>query len=156
MNNTLKFIIAIAVPQLAGVIGSVFTMPSVDGWYAGLMMPAGNPPPWVFGPVWTILFALMGIAAFFVWKKGIDRADVRVALGIFLGQLVLNILWSVIFFGLRSPGVALVEIVLLWFAILATIIAFAKISKLTVLLLLPYIFWVSFASYLNYMIWILN
>src|SRR3990167_6171172 len=165
INNTFKLIIAIVVSEAAGVIGSVFTTPSIAGWYVGIVKPALNPPAWVFGPVWTTLFALMGIAAFLVWKKGLDRRDVKIALGIFLGQLALNTLWSIIFFGLHSPGGALIEIAFLWLAILATIIAFAKISppsssiwttdghgKLAALLLVPYILWVSFASYLNYAI----
>ncbi len=156
LNNTFKLIIAIVVSELAGIIGSVFTTPSIADWYAGIVKPALNPPAWVSGPVWTTLFALMGIAAFLVWKKGLDRRDVKIALGIFLGQLVLNTLWSIIFFGLHSPGGALVEIVFLWLAILATIIAFAKISKPAAWLLVPYILWVSFAGYLNYSIWTLN
>lgn len=156
INNTFKLIIAIVVSELAGIIGSVFTTPSIAGWYAGIVKPDINPPAWVFGPVWTTLFALIGIAAFLVWKKGLDRKDVKIALGIFLGQLVLNTLWSIIFFGLHSPGGALIEIIFLWLAILATIIAFAKISKPAAWLLLPYIFWVSFAGYLNYSIWQLN
>ncbi len=156
MNNTLKLIVAIVVSELAGIIGSVFTTPSIAGWYAGIVKPVLNPPAWVFGPVWTTLFALMGIAAFLVWKKGLDRKDVKIALSIFIGQLVLNTLWSIIFFGLHSPGGALIEIMFLWLAILATIIAFAKISKPAACLLLPYIIWVSFAGYLNYSIWQLN
>ena len=156
INNTLKLIIAIVVSELAGIIGSVFTTPSIAGWYAGIVKPALNPPSWVFGPVWTTLFALMGISAFLIWKKGLDRRDVKIALGIFLGQLVLNTLWSIIFFGLHSPGGALIEIIFLWLAILATIIAFAKISRSAMWLLLPYILWVSFAGYLNYSIWMLN
>jgi len=156
MKNITKLIIAIVVSELAGIIGSVFTTPSIAGWYAGIVKPALNPPAWVFGPVWTTLFALMGIAAFLVWKKGSDRKDVKIALGIFLGQLVLNTLWSIIFFGLHSPGGALIEIGFLWLAILATIIAFAKISKPAAWLLVPYILWVSFAGYLNYSIWQLN
>ncbi|MHB9139688.1 MAG: TspO/MBR family protein [Victivallaceae bacterium] len=156
INNTFKLIIAIIVSELAGIIGSVFTTPSIAGWYSGIVKPALNPPAWVFGPVWTTLFALMGIAAFLVWKKGLDRRDVKIALGIFLGQLVLNTLWSIIFFGLHSPGGALVEIVFLWLAILATIVAFYKISRPAAWLLVPYILWVSFAGYLNYSIWQLN
>jgi len=156
INNTLKLIIAIVVSELVGIIGSVFTTPSITGWYAGIVKPALNPPAWVFGPVWTTLFALMGIAAFLVWKKGLDRRDVKIALGIFLGQLILNTLWSIIFFGLHSPGGALIEIVFLWLAILATIIVFAKISNPVAWLLVPYILWVSFAGYLNYSIWQLN
>ncbi len=156
INNTFKLIIAIVVSELAGIIGSVFTTPSITGWYTGIVKPTLNPPAWVFGPVWTTLFALMGVAAFLVWKKGLDRRDVKIALGIFFGQLVLNPLWFIIFFGLHSPGGALIEIVFLWLAILATIITFARISKPAAWLLVPYILWVSFAMYLNYAIWTLN
>jgi len=156
ISNPLKLILTIIISELAGIIGSVFTTPSIDGWYAGIVKPALNPPAWVFAPVWTTLFALMGIAAFLVWKRGLDRRDVKIALCIFIGQLVLNTLWSIIFFGLHSPGGGLIEIIFLWFAILATVIAFAKISKPAAWLLLPYILWVSFAAYLNYVIWALN
>lgn len=156
INSALKLIVAIVVCELAGVVGSIFTTPSIPGWYAGLVKPALNPPSWVFGPVWTTLFVLMGIAAFLVWRKGLVRRDVKNALGIFIIQLILNTLWSVIFFGLHSPGGALIEIIFLWLAILATIISFAKISKPAAWLLVPYILWVSFAAYLNYSIWALN
>ena len=156
INNTLKLIIAIVVSELAGIIGSIFTAPSIPAWYATLVKPALNPPSWVFGPVWTTLFALMGISAFLIWKKGLNHKGVKTALGIFIGQLFLNTLWSIIFFGLHSPALAFIEIIFLWLAILATIIAFAKISKSAAWLLLPYILWVSFAGYLNLMIWMLN
>jgi benzodiazapine receptor len=161
INNTFKLISAIAVSELAGIIGSVFTTPSIDGWYAGLVKPTLNPPAWVFGPVWTTLYALMGIAAFLIWssyaKATADKKKgIKIALTLFGTQLVLNTLWSIIFFGLHSPGGALIEIMFLWLAILATIIAFAKISKPAAWLLVPYIAWVSFASYLNFMIWMLN
>lgn len=161
INNTFKLIIAIVVSELAGIIGSVFTAPSIAGWYAGIVKPAINPPAWVFGPVWTTLFALMGIAAFLVWSSytrasADKKKGVKVALILFGGQLVLNTLWSIIFFGLHSPGGAFIEIVFLWLAIIATIVAFAKISKPAAWLLLPYILWVSFAMYLNYAIWALN
>lgn len=156
INNTFKLIIAIAVSELAGIVGSVFTAPAITSWYAGIVKPALNPPAWVFGPVWTTLFALMGIAAFLVWRRGLERKDVKIALGIFIGQLVLNTLWSIIFFGLQSPGGALIEIVFLWLAVLAAIIAFYKISRPAAWLLVPYILWVSFAMYLNYAIWSLN
>lgn len=156
MRSTAKLIIAIAISELAGVVGSFFTSPAVAAWYPQLTTSAVNPPAWVFGPVWTTLFAMMGIAAFLVWKKGLKRRDVKIALSIFLGQLVLNTLWSLIFFGLHSPGGALVEIVFLWLAIAATIVAFAKVSKAAAWMLAPYILWVSFAAYLNYAIWILN
>lgn len=156
MNNTLKLIIAIVVSELAGIIGSVFTTPSIADWYVGIVKPALNPPAWVFGPVWTTLFALMGISAFLIWKKGLEHKDVKIALGIFIGQLVFNTLWSIIFFGLHSPAGAFFELIILWLAILATIISFAKISRPAAWLLLPYILWVSFAMYLNYAIWVLN
>lgn len=156
LSNTFKLIIAIVVSELAGIVGSVFTAPSIAGWYADIIKPVLNPPAWVFGPVWTTLFALMGIAAFLIWKKGLERRDARTALGIFVGQLVLNTLWSIIFFGLHSPGGALIEIAFLWLSILITIVVFARISKPAAWLLVPYILWVSFAAYLNLSIWILN
>lgn len=157
INNTFKLIIAIAVCEAAGIIGSIFTTPAIQsGWYAGIAKPALNPPAWVFGPIWTTLYALMGISAFLIWQKGLDRRDVKIALGIFIGQLALNALWSIIFFGLQSPGGALIEIAFLWLAIFAAVIAFAKISRLAAWLLAPYILWVSFAVYLNYAIWALQ
>ncbi len=146
----------ILVAQGAGIVGSIFTASAIPTWYATLMKPALNPPSFVFGPVWTTLFILMGIAAFLVWEKGIERSDVKKALGLFFVQLALNTAWSIIFFALHSPGWAFVEIVFLWLAILATIEAFRKISERAAWLLLPYILWVSFASYLNYMIYVLN
>ncbi len=153
INNLFKLLIAVGVSEAAGIIGSIFTAPSIPTWYATLAKPALNPPAWVFAPVWTTLFALMGIAAFLVWKKGLNSRDVKVALGIFIVQLELNTLWSIIFFGLHSPGGALTEIVFLWLAIIATIAAFAKVSRAAAWLLLPYILWVSFAMYLNYAIY---
>jgi tryptophan-rich sensory protein len=155
-NDILKVLIAIAVSELAGIIGSVFTAPAIPGWYESLVKPGLNPPSWVFAPVWTILFALMGIAAFLVWKKGVDQKKVKIALSLFVVQLVLNTLWSIIFFGLKNPGMAFVEIIILLIAILATFIAFLKVSRPAALLLLPYICWVAFASYLNFAIWSLN
>jgi tryptophan-rich sensory protein len=151
-----RVVVAVLICELAGVIGSIFTTPSIPAWYATLVKGPLNPPAWVFAPVWTTLFALMGIAAFLVWEKGLERGDVKIALSIFGGQLVLNTLWSIIFFGAQSPGGAFIEIVFLWLAILATIIAFARISRPAAWLLAPYILWVSFAAYLNLMIWILN
>ena len=154
--SVLKLAIAVAVSEFAGVVGSVFTVPSISTWYATLARPELAPPNWVFGPVWTTLFALMGVAAFLVWQKGLNRKDVRVALWVFFLQLVLNTLWSIVFFGLHSPGAALIEIAILWVSILATILTFYKVSKAAAYLLLPYIVWVTFAAYLNYAIWALN
>lgn len=154
--NFFKLVIAIGVSELAGVIGSIFTAPAIPSWYATLTKPVLNPPSWLFGPVWIVLYLLMGIAAYLVWRKGWGRKEVKLALGIFGAQLLLNTLWSVIFFGFHSPVVALAEIVFLWLVILTTIIAFHKISRPAAYLLLPYILWVSFAGYLNYAIWSLN
>ena len=156
MNNTLKLVAAIVVSELAGILGTVFTVSAIPTWYAILVKPALNPPSWIFGPVWTTLYALMGIAAFLVWKKGWDHKDVRKALAVFGLQLILNAVWSIIFFGLHSPLWALVDIALMWLAIVWTMILFYKISKPAMWLLVPYILWVTFASYLNYSIWILN
>jgi tryptophan-rich sensory protein len=148
--------VSILVPLAAGFIGSIFTSPSIPHWYADLAKPTLTPPGWVFGPVWTTLFILMGVAAFLVWRRGWEKKDVKTALCIFAFQLILNTLWSIVFFGLHSPGGALVEIIFLWLAILATIITCAKISRTAGWLLAPYILWVSFAVYLNYSIYALN
>jgi translocator protein len=154
--NFLKLIIALVATQAAGLIGTIFTTPAIPTWYASLAKPALNPPSAVFGPVWTVLYVLMAISAFIIWKKGLARKDVKIALGVFLGQLALNTLWSIIFFGAKSLGGALIEISVLWLAILGTIVLFWKISKAAGWLLIPYILWVSFAGYLNYMIWAMN
>lgn len=156
MKNFWKLAVCVAVSEAAGIIGSFFTMPAIPKWYATLSKPELAPANWLFAPVWTALYALMGIAAFLVWQKGLDRKDVKVALSIFGAQLALNALWSIIFFGLRAPGMALAEIAVLWLVIVATITAFAKVSKPAAWLLAPYLLWVSFAAYLNYAIWTLN
>src|SRR3989344_1339252 len=160
INNILKLVISIGVSLGAGAIGSFFTAPAVQSnWYLELIKPAFNPPSWVFGPVWTTLYILMGISLFLVWKQHSNiLQNVRMlrvwrwAIVLFCVQLILNTFWSIIFFGLHSLGGAFIEIVFLWLAILATIIAFAKISKSAAWLLVPYILWVSFASYLNFAI----
>lgn len=156
IENFWKLVIALALPQLAGLIGTIFTTPAIPTWYAELVRPALNPPSWVFAPVWTLLFLMMGVAFYMVWKEGVDRKEVRVAMWVFGGQLMLNTLWSIIFFGLQNPGLALIEIVILWGAILATILFFAKVSKRAAWLLVPYLAWVSFATYLTFGYWILN
>ncbi len=155
-TDVLKLVIALVSAQMAGLVGSLFTVPSIPTWYAGLAKPDFAPPNWIFAPVWTTLFLLMGIALFLVWRKGSEKKGVKIGLVLFVIQLALNVLWSTIFFGLRNPGGALVEIVFLWFAILATMIAFKKVSRPAGLLLLPYLLWVMFAAYLNYAIWRLN
>jgi len=162
LSNTLKLIIAIVICELVGVIGSVFTTPSIPTWYAALNKPAFNPPAWVFAPVWTMLFALMGIAVFLIWSAyakasaGQEKIRIKIALAVFAAQLFLNLLWSYLFFSLHNPGAAFAEIIFLWLAILATIIIFSKISRAAAWLLVPYILWVSFAGFLNYSLWQLN
>ncbi|MBT3412909.1 MAG: tryptophan-rich sensory protein [Candidatus Jacksonbacteria bacterium] len=156
LKNISKLILAIGISELAGVLGSIFTVSSIPNWYATLTKPALNPPSWVFGPVWTTLYALMGIAAFLIWKQGWEKKEVKIALGAFGAQLVLNTLWSIMFFGLQNPGLALINILLLWLAIIWTMVGFYKISKPAMYLLVPYILWVSFATYLNYALWTLN
>jgi len=151
-----RLVLAIFVCQLAGVVGSVFTRPAISSWYATLRKPTFTPPNWLFAPVWTMLFLLMGISAYLIWREGLANREVKIALVIFGTQLVLNTLWSFFFFKLQSPLYGFVEIVILWFAILFTIIYFFKVSRAASFLLLPYVFWVSFAAILNFYIWRLN
>jgi tryptophan-rich sensory protein len=139
-------------PFLASASGAVF-MPGE--WYAGLEKPSFNPPNWVFGPVWTLLYLLMGVSAWLVWRRrGFSGA--RFALGVFLLQLALNAAWTPVFFGAHMPGVALVVILAMWAAILATMLAVRPHSVLAAALLAPYLLWVSFASVLNFELWRLN
>ena len=153
-SNIEKLIISILICLLAGFIGSFFTTPAIPTWYAMLQKPSFAPPAWVFFPVWTALFIMMGISLFLVWQK--EGQKVKNALYIFAAQLALNALWSVAFFGLKSPLMGLIEIIILWIAILATILSFMKISRTASYLLIPYILWVSFAAILNFSIWKLN
>lgn len=139
----------------AAAIGQFFTIQSVREWYPTLAKPSWTPPAWLFGPVWTTLYLMMGTAAFLVWKRA-GFASGRVALTLFFGQLVLNAAWSIIFFGMRRPGLAVVEIIALWLAILATTIAFFRISRPAGALLAPYLLWTTFATGLNFAIWRLN
>jgi tryptophan-rich sensory protein len=156
MRKAAGIVVSIAVCELAGIVGSVFTMPSIPGWYAGLAKPSFNPPNWIFGPVWTLLYALMGLAAYLVYEKGFKRPEVKKALAVFAAQLVLNTLWSIVFFGAHRILGAAVVIVLLGAMILATILLFHKISKAAAYLLVPYILWVSFATVLNASLYVLN
>ncbi len=138
-----------------------FLAPAVGGWflpgewYAQLRKPTWNPPGWIFGPVWTVLYATMAIAAWLVWRRGGFAAQ-RVPLGVFLAQLLLNALWSPLFFGLHNPALAFAEIVLLWLAILFTLRLFWNVQRGAGLLLVPYLAWVSFAAVLNFTLWRLN
>lgn len=152
MNKWIMLIIAILICEFAGVIGSVFTTPAIPTWYASLNKPNLSPPNWAFAPVWITLYALMGISLYMLWIKGLKS----VQLTTFSIQLVLNVIWSYLFFGLRSPLYGLIGIIALWISILATILSFYKISKKAALLLVPYIAWVTIAMTLNYYVWILN
>ncbi len=156
LPNYAKLLISIAIPLLVGFVGSLFTTPSIPTWYAELVKPAFSPPSWVFTPVWTILFILIGIAFFLVWQKGFSTKVSKTALSLFSIQLTLNATWSFLFFSLHNPFYAFIEIILLFIAILLTIVWFNKISRTAALLLIPYLLWVAFAAFLNYSIWILN
>lgn len=147
---------SVALPLLAGLIGSFFTRSSVDTWYVALRKTSFNPPGAVFGPVWTILYVLMGVSLFLVWRKGTADPRVRLGLGLFAVQLILNTLWSVAFFGAKSPLAGAVVIVALWVAILANVVVFAGISRWAAVLIVPYILWVTFAAVLNFSIYFLN
>lgn len=152
-------IVSILICFACAGIGSAATTPQLADWFANLKKPTWNPPNWLFAPVWTTLFAMMGVSAWLVWRNswGSDRwGKARLALGWFGIQLALNVGWSVLFFGCQRPGFALIEIVLLWFAIAITVSLFARHSKLASGLMVPYLCWVSFASVLNFAIWSLN
>ena len=139
---------------LAAGLGSLFTMVSLGSWYATLVKPSWNPPSWLFGPVWTVLYALMGVAGWLVWRRG--GPAIRPALQWFAVQLVLNVGWSAVFFGLQMPGLAFAEILVLWLAIAATLMTSWRVSRAAGILLVPYLLWVSFAAVLNFAIWRLN
>ena len=149
-------IAAILLCEAAGLVGSIFTFPSIPGWYATLNKPSFSPPNWVFGPVWTTLYALMGISLYLVWKKGQEKINIKIPLIFFGIQLFLNFLWSILFFGLHSPVLGLICIILLWLSIAATILSFYTISRNAAYLLIPYLLWDSFASILNADVWMLN
>lgn len=148
-------IVSIAIAQSAGIIGSVFTAKSIPTWYATLTKPTWNPPSWLFGPVWISLYTLMGISAFLVWQNK-AAPGAKLALTFYAIQLALNALWSILFFGMKNPGLAFAEILVLLSLILITTFLFWRINTTAGILLLPYIAWVSFAAFLNYTIWRLN
>ena len=156
MNTYFSLALSILLSLAAGAIGSVFTYSEIPTWYASLVRPDIAPPNWIFGPVWTTLYILMGTAAWLVWKADAVRTAKRRALLVYALQLALNTLWSFIFFGMHALGLALVEICALWLAIAATIYFFYPISRTAASLLVPYIAWVSFASFLNYTLWMMN
>lgn len=151
-----KLIVSVLVCQAAGIIGSAFTYPNIAGWYASLEKPFFTPPNVVFGPVWISLYTLMGISLFLVIRDGWKQKEKSKGLYFFGAQLFMNSLWSILFFGLRSPLLGVVAIIPLWILILLTILEFRKTSRKAAWLLVPYILWVTIATALNAGIWLLN
>ncbi len=154
MKKIYKLFISLIIPFLASAIGGFFTSTSVSTWYVDLVKPTFNPPSWVFGPVWTALYLLMGISLYLVWIEKSKNKDM--AFTFFGIQIFLNAMWSVLFFGLQKPLFAFIEIIFLWNAILFTIVCFYRINKTSAYLLIPYILWVSFAAVLNFFLFYLN
>lgn len=149
-------LIAIILCEAAGIIGAVATVNAIPNWYSTLIKPALNPPNWVFGPVWTILYAMMGIALFLVWQKSKDSRFAQSAIYFFLVHLAFNTAWTLVFFGAKELALALGVIAVLWLMIAILIVWFWKINRIAGLLLVPYLAWVSFATYLNFAILQLN
>ena len=149
MKNALKLTSSILICLFAGGLGTIFTISSIPTWYAHLNKPFFSPPNYLFGPVWTTLYILMGISLYLIWKK-------KKPLKLFWIQLILNAIWTPIFFGAHAILLAFVIIVVMWVYILKTILSFAKINKVASYLLYPYLAWVSFASILNFSVWLLN
>ena len=156
MSNNFKFIISILLPMIIGGISGSFTSASINTWYVTLNKPWFNPPNWIFAPVWTLLYLIMGIAFYIIWKSEAVNAVKQTAVILFAAQLLANFLWSLIFFYLKQPGWAMLDIILMWILIVATIFSFGKISSTAAWLMLPYICWVSFAMILNFYLWKLN
>ncbi len=156
MNNTTKFIISILLIVGIGSLGGIFTAPEIKTWYLHLNKPSWNPPNWLFAPVWSSLYLMMGISFYLIWKSAFANDRKTWAIIIFIAQFALNFLWSFIFFKNHQLGWAFVELVVMWLAILCSIIAFSSINKIAAWLLVPYISWVSFAGILNYSVWMLN
>jgi translocator protein len=154
-NHWLSLIVSLAICYAAAWVGSAVTRPAINNWYAHLAKPSWRPPNWAFAPAWTIIFTLMAFAAWIVWNRH-ETLFVLPALCLFGIQLALNMAWSAIFFGLRRPGLAVIEIACLWVAILVTLIQFWRIAPLAGWLLIPYLAWVAFAMVLNFTIWRMN
>jgi len=155
-KKILTFVIAIGICLLAGYIGSYYSTPAITTWYAGLQKSDLTPPSWVFAPVWTVLYILMGISLYLTIQSGLNNSEVRFGLVLFLFQLLVNIGWSFFFFGLHSTFFGFLAIVLLWALLICTIIQLFRFSIPASVILIPYFGWISFAMYLNYAILILN
>ncbi|MBN2144446.1 MAG: tryptophan-rich sensory protein [Candidatus Aureabacteria bacterium] len=151
-----KLMAALVLPQLAGSLGAIFTRESVETWYQQLIKPSLNPPSWVFAPVWTTLFLLMGFAFYLVWVSPQDNARRKTGLSLFCLHLGVNTLWSFLFFGLQSPFWAFMDIIVLWIMITLLVRIFWSLDLWAGVMLVPYLLWVSFAAFLNYEIWRMN
>ncbi len=156
MRPVIKLFISILIPLAVGSIAGIFTASSVKDWFLLLNKPSFNPPSWLFGPVWTILYILMGISFYLIWINNKDVAKKRICYVYYWIQLLLNFLWSFLFFFFKNPGLALIDIVVLLTTIVLTTVSFHKVSKAAARLLIPYILWVSFATALNFEIWRMN
>lgn len=156
IRSPVKLVAAVLLCNLAGILGSFVTITGQGSWYATIQKPPFNPPGFVFAPVWTLLFILMGISLYLVWMEGTSKMEVRIALIAFGVQLAFNVLWSYLFFGLQSPFLGLIEILILWVSIAITILLFYRVRRTAAILLIPYLAWVSFATFLTYTIWVLN
>ena len=156
LRSAVLLIACVLVPLVSGGVIGILTMTSIRDWYTTLNKPWFTPPDYLFGPVWTVLYILMGISLYLVLAKGWETRPVRIGAGLFAAQLGANLLWSVLFFGMHSPGAGLVDILLLLALIIATIISFNKVSKPAAMLLVPYLAWVCIASALNAGVLILN
>jgi len=151
-----KLVISIIGCELIGILATPFTISAIPTWYLYLNKPGFSPPNWVFGPVWSFLYLLMGVSLFLIWNKKVKFTHLKLPLSLFISQLLFNFLWSFLFFELHSPLLGLIDIIVLWILIISTIVMFHKISKQAAYLLVPYLLWVSFAAILNISILFLN
>ncbi len=156
INKILKLIVSLILCQLPGLIGSFFTLQAIPNWYAYLNKPILNPPNWLFAPVWTLIYLSLGISFFLIWQSNQSQIKKKMAYYVFFVQLILNAFWSIFFFGLRSPLLALIEIIFLWIIIAWNIKLFYQLHRLAGLILIPYLLWVTFATYLTFSIFLLN
>ncbi len=155
MKNWQKLLVSVVGCELVGVVSTPFTLRAIPEWYSTLNKPFFSPPNWLFGPVWTLLYLMMGVSIYLIWKQK-QNTNTRKAIELFSAQLFLNFLWTPAFFGLHSPSFGLLVIITMWFAILKTIKKFLSVNKTAGYLLVPYILWVSFATLLNLAIFVLN
>lgn len=152
----LPLLISILITQAVGIASAYFTLPEVEGWYSTLKKPAFTPPDWFFAPVWTVLYVLIGIAAYMVWQRRNDSSYYKITIWVYVVQLLLNFLWAIIFFGMHQVLGGLIDTVLLWIAIIVNIIYFRKFSRVAGWLLVPYFLWTSFALILDLGFFMLN